>query len=186
MKDTIIKCTGNSRTLASVPNLLTLYPTYEAFAQALINRELPIDIGPLNPAGLDVRGDDLNKNNLLKDSTASLYGLGPDAVPDDVLSFGLARVYHGSYVGTGQYNWNYKNSLVFQFNPKFVIILGNNSSAMSIFVETSPLAVCSSVSKGVKTILTDWGDKTVEWYSQDSVISQLNESGIPYHYLAVG
>lgn len=29
-------------------------------------------------------GTPLNKNNLLKDSTAALYGLGTDAVPDDV------------------------------------------------------------------------------------------------------
>lgn len=29
-------------------------------------------------------GDPLNKNTLLKDSTAALFGLGADAVPDDV------------------------------------------------------------------------------------------------------
>lgn len=31
-------------------------------------------------------GDPLNKNTLLKDATAALFGLGADAVPDDVLS----------------------------------------------------------------------------------------------------
>lgn len=31
-------------------------------------------------------GDPINKSTLLKDSTAALFGLGPDAVPDDVFS----------------------------------------------------------------------------------------------------
>ena len=86
MKDTIIKGSGNSRTLASVPNFLTLYPTYEAFAQALINRELPIDLGPLNSAGCAQIGNDLNKETLLKDATAALYGKPATAVPDDIFS----------------------------------------------------------------------------------------------------
>ena len=33
------------------------------------------------------QGDPLNKATLLKDATAALYGLGSDAVPDDVLAF---------------------------------------------------------------------------------------------------
>ena len=32
-----------------------------------------------------VVGDPLNKNTFLKDATAALFGLGPDAVPDDVI-----------------------------------------------------------------------------------------------------
>lgn len=32
-------------------------------------------------------GTPLNKNSLLKDATAAMYGLGSDAVPDDVLAF---------------------------------------------------------------------------------------------------
>jgi len=75
VKDTIIKSSGNSRSLASVPNFLSLYPTYEAFAQALVTGQLPIDIGPLNPAGCDVVGTSLNKANLLSDATAANLGL---------------------------------------------------------------------------------------------------------------
>lgn len=33
------------------------------------------------------KGDPINKNTLLKDATAALFGLGKDAVPDDVLVF---------------------------------------------------------------------------------------------------
>lgn len=86
MKDTIIKGSGNSRMMASVPNFLTLFPSYEAFGRALINGELPIDLGPLNAAGLEQRGDDLNKATLLKDATAALYGKSASAVPDDILA----------------------------------------------------------------------------------------------------
>lgn len=130
MQDTIIKGTGNSRTLASVPNFLTLYPSYEAFGQALINRELPIDLGPLNPTGLNVRGTDLNKENLLKDDTAALYGLGTDATPDQVLAairpllttaLGKASIEIGTYQGSGSATW----TLNFGISPKVVAIVGN-------------------------------------------------------------
>lgn len=138
MQDTIIKGSGNSRTLASVPNFLTLYPTYEAFAQALINRELPIDLGPINPAGVDVHGTDLNKSTLLKDATAALYGKTPAATPDDILaairplitaaqstanSKGLVQC--GSYIGSGTYGENNPNTLRFNFPPFYVSIVGN-------------------------------------------------------------
>ena len=39
-------------------------------------------------------GTPLNKNSLLKDETAALFGLGPDAVPDNVLSL-LSRFHKG-------------------------------------------------------------------------------------------
>lgn len=74
MQDTIIKGTGNSRSLASVPNFLTLYPTYEAFGQALINRELPIDLGPINPTGVDVIGTLLSAGNIFGKETGSYIG----------------------------------------------------------------------------------------------------------------
>lgn len=137
MQDTIIKGSGNSRTLGSVPNFLTLYPTYEAFAQALINRELPIDLGPVNPAGVDVHGTDLTKSTLLKDTTAALYGKTSAATPDDILaairplitaaqstanSKGLVQC--GSYVGTGTFGPSNPNSLRFSFAPAYVAIVG--------------------------------------------------------------
>ena len=56
MQDTIIKGTGNSRSLRSVPNFLRLYPSYEAFGQALVAGTLPIDLGGLNPTGGEGQG----------------------------------------------------------------------------------------------------------------------------------
>lgn len=87
MQDTVTKGAGNSRTLASVPNLLTLYPTYEAFSQALIKGELPIDVGPINPAGVEVIGTALNKANLLSDSTEnSIWGNADNRTVDAALA----------------------------------------------------------------------------------------------------
>lgn len=89
MTDMVINGTGNSRFLKSVANFMTLYPTYEDFAQALIAGTLPIDLNGINPTGVQTTGTKLNKASLLKDDTAALYGLGADAVPDDVLKLAL-------------------------------------------------------------------------------------------------
>lgn len=86
MQDGIIKSTGNSRYLKSVANFLTLYPTYEKFAQALIAGNLPIDLNGINPSGWSTQGTALNKATLLKDATAALYGKNSSAVPDDIFA----------------------------------------------------------------------------------------------------
>ena len=91
------------------------------------------------------QGDPLNKATLLKDSTAELFGLGTDAVPDDVLQklAGAAfdsggtitdvngnplgvRIATGSYVGTGKYGPDNPNSLTFEFPPKLLFITQYN------------------------------------------------------------
>ncbi len=135
MQDTIIKGTGSSRTLASVPNFLTLYPTYEDFARALIDKTLPIDLGPLNPAGVQTMGTLLNKGNLLKDATAALYGLGAAAVPDEALAkagaliktvsgslAGKAWFAHGTYIGSSS-NGTTAKTLNCSFFPSLVLVM---------------------------------------------------------------
>ena len=75
--------TGNSRFMKSNISPST---TLAQLIQMLNNGTFPYDIGPINPAGISQQGDPINKDTLLKDATAGLYGLGSDAVPDDVLS----------------------------------------------------------------------------------------------------
>lgn len=82
MDDGIIKGNGTSRYLKSIATFLTQYPTYEAFAQALIEGTLPIDLYGLNPDGWELQGTPLNKANLLDDSTAASYGLSGTATPN--------------------------------------------------------------------------------------------------------
>lgn len=147
MQDTIIKGTGNSRTLASVPNFLTLYPTYEAFAKALTERVLPIDIGPINPAGVDKQGTDLTKANLLSDSTEiSVWGSAADRTVDAALAQlctlittaqstantaqstanEKVKVQIGKYAGTTNYGNTGSQTITFTFSPKVVMIATND------------------------------------------------------------
>ena len=86
MQDGIIKGTGNSRFLKSVPDFLSQYPTYESFVAALAAGTLPVDFNGINETGWQQLGTALNKGNLLSDETAALYGLGQNAVPDDVFA----------------------------------------------------------------------------------------------------
>lgn len=74
--------TGNSRFMKSNISPST---TLAQLIQMLNSGTFPYDIGPINPAGISQQGDPINKDTLLKDATAGLYGLGSDAVPDDVL-----------------------------------------------------------------------------------------------------
>lgn len=76
MTDGVIKSTGNSRYLKSVANFMTLFPTYEDFAAALVAGNLPIDLNGINPDGWNQQGTLMNKANLLADTTGSALGLG--------------------------------------------------------------------------------------------------------------
>lgn len=86
MKDGIIAETGNSRYLRSIAGFLQAYPTYEAFAAALIAGTLPIDWNGKNSDGWAQAGTELNKANLLTDATAALMDLGAEATPNDMLA----------------------------------------------------------------------------------------------------
>lgn len=75
MKDMIPKGTGNSRFLRSVSNFKAIYPTYDAFVNALVAGNLPVDFNGINEAGIQQVGTSLNKANLLTDETAGRLGL---------------------------------------------------------------------------------------------------------------
>lgn len=82
MQDQIIKGTGDSRYLRSN---IAVGTTLAEIITLLRNGEFPIDLAGYNSEGIDTQGTDLNKANLLQDSTAQLFGLGSSATPNDVL-----------------------------------------------------------------------------------------------------
>lgn len=86
MKDGVIAETGNSRYLRSIAGFLQAYPTYEAFAAALVAGTLPIDWNGKNPDGWSQAGTELNKANLLTDATAALMDLGTEATPNEMFA----------------------------------------------------------------------------------------------------
>lgn len=211
MKDTIIKGTKNSRSIigaASIP------ATWEQARAQLIQSGWPIDLGPLNAAGLTQKGDDLNKANLLKDATAALYGLTAAAVPDDVLAKartlitaaqtsanGRARVVAGSYVGTGQkLTRDNPKTLNFGFKPLFVQIterLNGDSAEISTAQRMSeptamiyPNPVAGQISwdsnYNMKSFFgVTWSNTGISFFNKD-VISRLNNSEYTYYYCAFG
>ena len=78
MKDMIIKGTGNSRLLKSVPDFLTRYPTYEDFVSALVAGTLPFDFNGVNADGIEQMGTAQSKANLLPDDVAEKLKLAND------------------------------------------------------------------------------------------------------------
>lgn len=96
MQDGIIKGTGNSRFLKSVPDFLSQYPTYESFVAALAAGTLPVDFNGINETGWQQLGTALNKGNLLSDETAEMLGLPNTATPNDAFSLLVARAPIGS------------------------------------------------------------------------------------------
>lgn len=90
MQDAITKGEGNSRYLKAPSDLLTQCPNFEALIDALVAGRFLVDLNGINPEGWAQLGTDLNKANLLTDSTAALAGLGPEATPNEMFA-ALAR-----------------------------------------------------------------------------------------------
>ncbi len=151
MIDGIIKADGTSRLVRSVADFKTRYPTYDAFAEALIAGTLPLDI-LFNAGGWSQAPDFLNKANLLKDTTAALFGLGTNAVPDDAFAVTKslidaanantetkAKIAAASYVGTGAYGSAAPNTLTFDFEPFYAVITPTTYSP-AYYVDTAGVA----------------------------------------------
>ena len=147
------------------------------------------------------------KQQILTSATASLYGLGANAVPDDVLATARSlistaqdtadskcKIIPGSYVGTGTYGSGNKNSLTFDNPPKMLIV---TSSANASYGSTrsydlllyisgfNGLAPSSFTSKsgGFYLVTISGSGNTVSWYSSQSAEYQLNKSGVTYNYI---
>ena len=83
MTDGVIKGTGDSRFLKSIPGFLDAYPDYESFALAMAEGTLPIDLNGINENGWSSVGTPLNKATLLSDEAASALGLDEDSTVND-------------------------------------------------------------------------------------------------------
>ena len=153
-------------------------------------------------------GTPLNKDSLLKDATAALFGLTTDAVPDDVLALikpmidsnyaelsslanSKAKIVAGSYVGTGDNT--YKRTLNCGFNPKLVIIVPSdggftigNSELFRTAVLVQGLSTASIYSK--KLINVSWPTNGVSFVGQssESYGAGMNESSCTYLWVAIG
>lgn len=96
-------------------------------------------------------GTPLNKDSLLKDATAAMYGMPNTAVPDEVLAFlskaalldengnvtdfsGVVKgvqIDTGSYAGTGTYGARNPINLIFSFTPKIVFVFPETNAGLT-------------------------------------------------------
>lgn len=100
MVDTIIKGTGNSRTLKTVPNAAALYPDFQSMLQAMADGTFPIDIGPLNPLGCDVVGTPLNAATLTQTDIWSTEERIVGYIDNEIPIYELAFIDSGDYRDT--------------------------------------------------------------------------------------
>lgn len=160
-------------------------------------------------------GTPLNKDSLLKDATAALFGLGADAVPDDVLALikqmidsnyselsslanSKAKIAIGSYVGTGWNDERYPNRLTFDFIPKYIAIycIGPDygktpiktelmQGMYGVFNKNSVFSVTYYDGDNANTGVILEWGTTVKFYA-NSLTYQPNKQGVTYKYLAIG
>ena len=159
-------------------------------------------------------GDPLNKETLLKDATAALYGLDATAVPDEVLALARtlistaqstadsrSKIETGSYIGTGTYGSDNPCSLTLPFPPKFGVIASrrsigfylSGSDSMWVMVYNSSY---NSSRHDVGSLTASEADSTVQWYTaglttvngqtSSSALFQLNVSAETYDYCFFG
>lgn len=154
-------------------------------------------------------------NQTLTSTTKTLYGLGEDAVPDDVLAKirslisgteGLvntkARIVYGTYVGNGQYGIVYPNSVTFESTPDLFCVLSYKASNSnyrygmygSSFELPKTMPSSFTQTRGVSTgnagvydmeCYGKYQNNKITWYNETDAESQLNYSGAIYSYIAV-
>ena len=142
-----------------------------------------------------------NKTETLSATTAALYGLGTDAVPDDVLALikpmidsnyselsslanSKAKIDIGSYVGTGEY---YK-TLTFPQLPKFVFIneVGGYAAAMfiSIVNNVAGVRVLTGGNPVVKKGIIS--GNSIQWtFNSGEYIYAMNANKTTYYWISI-
>lgn len=141
------------------------------------------------------------RQQILSDTTKTLFGLGSNAIPDDVFSWigqEAPRIETGTYVGTGVKGEANPNSLTFGFIPKVVFVVPDartqRGNGMILVQGASTFGGFGTfyTTTGTETltnVLISWSGKSVSWYcptDYEGEVYQQNESGVTYHYVAFG
>ena len=144
-------------------------------------------------------GTPLNKDSLLKDATAALFGLGADAVPNDVLALikpmidnnyselsslanSKAKIDIGSYVGTGE---SYK-TLTFPQLPKFVFINESGGMAAAMFISiVDNVAGVRVITNGNPVVKKGTiSGNSIQWV-MSSYIDAMNANNTTYYWISI-
>lgn len=146
------------------------------------------------------------QQQILSDSTKTLFGLETSAVPDEAfvalkglidagdtatIAAGL-QIETGTYVGTGTAGPSNRNSLTFSKNPKIVIVQNTSSPGSTVVFIQGSGATYSLVKVNTgAAIWVTWSGNSVSWYNGDNDYQyvhtqlQLNESGVTYRWIAI-
>lgn len=95
------------------------------------------------------------------------------------------KIETGSYVGTGEYGSNKKNTLTFSKKPLAVIIQAGDARRFAVLLNGCTSGNAVSVGSGDQ-IYVSWTDTSVSWYNSETPSIQMNNSGITYLYMAIG
>lgn len=103
------------------------------------------------------------------------------------------KIKTGSYTGTGTYGADNPNTLTFEFEPKFVVIMnaGTSDNAFMLLPNSWGVSkgyICPEVSTQSFGDSIDYvfSGNSVSWYSDDNSGSQANGTGGVYGYFALG
>lgn len=201
MKDTIIKGSGNSRTIKTIPNGATIYPDFLTFIQAFATSGIPIDLLGLNAAGINQAGTDLNKANLLPDAVEqAIWGSAADRNVGQALqqlrslittaqstANGRAKIQVGSYRGTDAYGNTY-NSLTFDFAPKLVFISSGDRFGILYCMDIrgwGTITGYNSTTQSSWYVQLSVTGNTVKWVGINAQ-TQFNQAALTYQYVAIG
>lgn len=141
--------------------------------------------------------DVYSKTDTITTETLAQFGLTADKLPNDAfqrikaLIDGKPNIQTGSYAGTQTYGADNPCRLTFDFEPKVVIINQVDSDTAS-FMESIILCLwygseyARAVGGGNHGLCyVTWNAKTVSWYSEENVYSQMNQA-YTYYYLGIG
>lgn len=143
----------------------------------------------------------------LTDNTKALYGLGADAVPNDVLALipnliaGRAQIATGSYEGTGtEATSDAPVTLTFDFEPKAIFIIpgavaipAGTMRLIAIRPQTKLPLVGSFESATHYRARLSWGERSVSIVGASGPLgtnylpgASMNAADMTYYYLAIG
>ena len=105
-----------------------------------------------------------------------------------------ARIAFGSYVGGGGFGPSHRKTIEVDFKPMLVQVMpgagpstAEGISVPSAFVRESATALGNTGdSLSVSSLMLEWGDRTVSWFSNRNASNQLNQQGRTYHWTAIG
>ena len=101
-----------------------------------------------------------------------------------VAACGNCKIVTGSYVGTGSYGVNNKNTLIFDARPNFVVI-GGEYTIFALRPMADGATLRSSGLNQTYGAKLSWSGNSISWYAESFAALQCNSADVTYHYMAL-